>query len=66
MPFSDFGKAIKKKLVDIDKNQTWLIEQVRSRGYFCDSSYLYKIMSGEHEKTQAANAIREILDLPGR
>lgn len=64
MAFSDFGKTIKKKLVDIDKNQEWLIGQVRAQtgGYF-DSSYLYKIMSGMHENTKAARAIRNILDI---
>lgn len=34
-----FGKDVKKKLVDIDKPQVWLIEQVKkSTGLYFDDS----------------------------
>lgn len=44
--FCDFGKKIKKKLIDIDQTQNWLIEEVRmDTGKYFDSSYLYKILT---------------------
>lgn len=45
---TDFGKAVKIRLIEIGKTQSWLIEQVRERtGDFFDSSYLHRIMSGK-------------------
>lgn len=45
--FSDFGKAVKCRLVAMDQTQLWLIEQVKERtGCFFDSSYLYRLMVG--------------------
>ena len=46
-PLTPFGKDIKRRLVDLDRNQTWLMEEVRKRtGLYFDSSYLYKITTG--------------------
>lgn len=60
-----FGKEIKKKLVDIDKNQEWLITQVRKdTGLYFDSSYLYKIIVGNISTPKIVDSIRKILDLP--
>lgn len=59
-----FGKDVKKKLVDIDKPQVWLIEQVREKtGLYFDDSYLGKILSGRLSTPKIVQAIREILDL---
>lgn len=59
-----FGKAIKKKLVDLDKNQSWLIEQVCARtGLYFDRSYLHKIMTGTLGTPKVVQAIKEILDI---
>lgn len=61
--FTVFGKEIKKRLIDIDKTQNWLIEQVRNKtGQYFDDSYLYKIMVGKRPAPVIAQAIREILD----
>lgn len=60
-----FGKSIKKKLVDLERPQKWLIEQVRERtGLYFDDSYLYKIITGKLESPKITQAIREILELP--
>ncbi len=60
-----FGKAIKKRLVDIDRTQTWLIEQVRGvTGLYFDRSYMYKIQTGQLATPKIVQAICEILDLP--
>lgn len=60
-----FGKAIKKRLVDLNKNHSWLIEQVCARtGRYFDRSYLHKIMTGKLGAPKIVSAIREILDIP--
>lgn len=60
-----FGKEIKKRLVDIDRTQTWLIEQVRGvTGLYFDRSYMYKIQTGQLATPKIIQAICEILDLP--
>ncbi len=62
---TQFGKAVKKKLVDIDRNQNWLIEQVRIKtGLYFDSSYMGKILTGQLTTPKIIQAIREILDIP--
>lgn len=62
---SVFGKEIKKRLVDIDESQEWLIAQVQEKtGMFLDSGYLYKILVGNRTAPKITQAIREILDLP--
>lgn len=60
-----FGKEIKKRLVDIDRTQTWLIEQVRGvTGLYFDRSYMYKIQTGQLATPKIVQAIQDILDLP--
>ena len=60
-----FGKEVKKRLVDLDRNQSWLIEQVTKRtGLYFDSSYMSKIMKGQLCTPKIIKAIREILDMP--
>ena len=62
---TSFGKEIKKRLVDMERNQMWLIEQVRSRtGLYFDGSYLYKVMAGKLDTPKVVQAIQEILDIP--
>ena len=52
----NFGKEIKKRLVDIDKNQEWLITEVRAdTGLYFDTGYLHKILVG---------SISKILEIP--
>ena len=68
---NDFGKAVKIRLIEMNKTQAWLIEQVKERtGDFFDSSYLYRILSGklpaEHGrdgKPGKAEVIRDILGM---
>ena len=61
---TEFGKAIKKKLIDLDQPQVWLIEQVKMKtGLYFDDSYLYKIVTGKLASPKVVTAIREILDI---
>lgn len=60
-----FGKEVKKRLVDIDCNQAWLVENVRKEtGQFFDGGYLQKILTGQHNAPKIVQAIRTVLDLP--
>lgn len=60
-----FGREIKKRLIDLDKPQYWLIEKVAERtGLYFDRSYMYKIQTGQLSTPKVVQAICEILDLP--
>lgn len=60
-----FGKTIKKRLIDINHTQAWLIEQVaETTGLYFDRSYMFKIQTGQLATPKIVCAIREILDLP--
>lgn len=59
-----FGKDIKRRLIDLDKSQLWLIVQVREKtGLYFDNSYLFKIMTGRIATPSIVNAICEILSI---
>lgn len=65
MSFCDFGKEVKKKLVDIDQTQKWLIDQISAKtGLYMDGFYLHKILTGKSTNRKIIAAIREILLLP--
>lgn len=45
---TDFGKAVRIRLIEMGQTQGWLIEQVRNRtGDFFDSSYLHRLLAGK-------------------
>ena len=69
---SDFGKAVKIRLVELDKTQDWLIEQVKEKtgDQSFDSSWLHRILVGKlsgergyRGKPGKADVIREILGM---
>lgn len=62
--FTPFGKVAKKRLIDIGRNQSWLIEQIKAKtGLYVDSSYLHKILTGKLSTPRIVQAICEILDI---
>ena len=62
---TSFGKEIKKRLIDLDKNHNWLINQIcKQTGLYFDRSYLHKIMTGKLDTPKIVQAIREILGIP--
>lgn len=62
---TDYAKTIKKRLIDVEQTQEWLIGRVVEKtGLFCDSGYLYKIFTGERNAPSIVKAINEILELP--
>lgn len=63
--FTDFGLCVKTELLRNGKSQTWLEAEVSSRtGLYVDSSYMYKILTGQRSAPKITRAIREILGLP--
>lgn len=60
-----FGKAVKKRLVDIECGDKWLVDRVReATGLYFDSSYLHKIRTGKAAPEKIISAMCDILDLP--
>lgn len=61
---TEYGKQIKKRLIDIDQSQAWLIEEVKAfTGLYFDRSYLNKIMTGAKRTPSIITAINKILEL---
>lgn len=68
---SDFGKAVKIRLIEMEQTQEWLIERVKEiTGDYFDSSYLHRILSGKmtaesgyNGKPGKAEVIREVLGM---
>lgn len=59
-----FGKDIKKRLLDVDHDQIWLIEQVSTKtGLYFDRSYLHKIMTGKLNTPGIVSAICDVLGI---
>lgn len=60
----NFDKEVRFRLLELDKNQKWLIEELKKRtGLYVDSSYLSKILKEEKNPPRLVGAIREILEL---
>lgn len=61
---TDYGMRIKMRLLELNKNQNWLIDEVASRtGLYFDSGYLHKIMTGTEKSEKVLTAINDILGL---
>ena len=62
--FTDWGLKVKMELLKRGKDQKWLEEEVAKRtGLFVDSSYVYKIFTGQRNAPKIVSAICEILDI---
>lgn len=62
---TDFGKTVRKRLIEIDKTQNWLASQVEARGINCDKTYLSKVLNGDRKGRQVREEIKKILNLEG-
>lgn len=59
-----YGKKIKYKLVDLNQKQEWLIQMVKEEtGLYFDSSYMYKIQTGQLSTPKIIDAINKILGI---
>lgn len=62
--FTDFGLAVKTKLLRMGKEQKWLEEAIREEtGLFIDGGYLYKILTGQRNAPKIVAAICKILNI---
>ena len=62
--FTDWGLAVKTKLLHISKTQKWLEEEVTKRtGLYLDDGYIYKILTGQRNAPKIVAAINEILGI---
>lgn len=60
----DFEYKVKNKLLELKKNQKWLIDEVKKKhNCFLDSAYMSKIISGERKASEIKKVICEILDI---
>lgn len=61
---TEYGKEIKKRLVDLEQPQTWLIGEVKKEtGLYFDSPYLARIISGKNKNAKVMAAINKILGI---
>jgi len=61
---TEYGKCVKKALIDREQNQQWLEREIRNKtGLFVDSGYLFKIFTGQRKAPKIVTAINEILGL---
>lgn len=62
--FSDFGLCVKVKLLQKQKTQKWLAEEVTNKtGLYVDSGYMYKILTSQRTAPKIVDAICEILSI---
>ena len=61
---TDFGREVKKKLIDIGKTQRWLAIEISTRTELKpDDRYLNKVLSGKRNSPQIKKAVKEILGI---
>lgn len=65
--FTEFGKKVKKALVDMGRNGKWLAQQVSLRsGMYFDDSYLSNLLHGQKRSERFETVIREVLGIPAK
>lgn len=63
-PLCEFGKQIEIALIQMDKRNDWLIEQVKEdTGRYFDRSYLHKVKTGEIGTPGILRSISKILNI---
>lgn len=61
---TDYGKRIKHRLIDMDRTQKWLQDEISERtGLYMDRSYMTKILTGQLSTPKVVSAINEILGI---
>ena len=61
---TEYGKLVKKTLIDLGKSAKELSEEVaEATGLYCSSAYLSKVLSGERNAPKIRAAINDILGI---
>lgn len=61
--FCEFGKAVKKCLVDIGQTQSWLEEVGKDTGLKVDAAYLSNTLAGRRKSARIVNSIKKVLEM---
>lgn len=62
--FCEFGKEVKKRLVDIEQTQSWLAEKVsQDTGLWVDAAYLSNTLAGRRTPEKIMTSIKKILKM---
>ncbi len=62
--FCEFGKEVKKRLVDIEQTQSWLAEKVsQDTGLWVDAAYLSNTLAGRRTPEKIMTSIKKILEM---
>lgn len=62
LPLCDLGIAAKKKLVEMNKSQSWLIAEIKKKTeLYVDNGLLQKIWTGKRAPQKIIQAINNIL-----
>lgn len=65
--FCEFGKEVKKRLVDIGQTQSWLAEEVgKDTGLRVDAAYLSNTLAGRRKSARVVNSIKKVLEMEER
>ena len=59
------GKAVKIRLLEMNKKQSWLIDELQSKlpDMYIDSSVLFRILCGEIKGGRVVDTVKNILDI---
>lgn len=61
---TNYGKMVKKRLIDLERTQNWLTEEVNKiTGLHSDSKYIGKVLRGVRQSQNVKSAINEVLGL---
>lgn len=61
---TDYGIEVRTRLMRMGQTQTWLEQEVTRRtGLYVDSSYMYRILTGQRAAPKVVCAINEILGI---
>lgn len=60
-----FGISVKMKLLELNKTQNWLIEQVKKsdNSIYVDSSVMNRVLTGQIKSGKVVDAVKSILNI---
>lgn len=63
-PFTEYGKKVQVRLVELGARQSWLIEEIKKESeMFVDSSLLNKVLTGRINSPRIVSTINKILSI---
>ena len=60
----EYKKTVRKRLIDLEKDTTWLAAEVNARtNMHTDAPYISRVLSGKRNSVRVRTAINEILGI---